>query len=130
MPFVHAWTLAKRFRLRLQERPSELLQSATELRLVASIDQPTNLCVSGRGMYGRCDRPARTLAPADVELPWPWRSGRQVGRLPDDKFGLHQRIHRVVGRTVELAFLVRLLAGRIIRTNVSQGRGQSITRNR
>ena len=45
--------LAKRFRLRFQERPSELLQSATELRLVASIDQPTNLCVSGRGMYGK-----------------------------------------------------------------------------
>ena len=50
--------------------------------------------------------------------------------LPDDKFGLHQRIDRVVGRTVGLAFLVRPLAGRIIRTNVSQGRGQSITRNR
>ena len=39
------------------------MQSATELRLVASIDQPTNLCVSGRGMYGRdvVDPPGRSL---------------------------------------------------------------------
>ena len=63
-PFFHAWSApAKRFRLGFQERRSDCLQSATELRLVASIDQPTNLCVSGRGMYGRdvVDPPGRSL---------------------------------------------------------------------
>ena len=84
-PFFHAWSApAKRFRLGFQERPSDCLQSATELRLVAGIDQPTNICVSGRGMYGRdvVDPPERSL---------PQSSG---SRRPGDRAG-----KRVVCRT-------------------------------
>ena len=64
LPFVHAWTLCKKVQAQASgAAKSELVQSATELRLVTSIDQPTNLCVSRRGMYGRdvVDPPGRSL---------------------------------------------------------------------